>query len=879
VRKRFEATRNAIESRGERDDRGAVLFLVFVFLVIFLAVAALAVDLAAVATRGQTLQNTADAASLAAVVEYEKELLTGATESAAEAAARLVAEEILQQNGINPGDPTITMTVDFPASGGRVTVNINDDDPPSYLGSAVVPGLDTKVGRQATAEFLGCDACSVEVKIPRPFSSVSAEGRGDGYKPIRVGDRLYALNHNSRERQIVCIDTVAQAPCWQDAFGNPVASRDAYLDFNHNNPEMPHTAVVGTRIFWSATDTSVGHRLFCFETVTDQPCSTSVQLGDDLRVGQGSSPLESAKDENRGGGTVEVDDRVYVFTDNHEIHCFNPISNNYCSAFQGPAGDPDFRAFGGKPTALDLFPDNDPRDGNHGSSIDRVVDNNTGRIYSTIHIPVAVDSLKCSSAFAVPETNVDALVDQIVVIRNGGQYLSAAGGDNVVLIDRNGDFSDTSVRWRVTQEARGTAVYLEAVGLADENGGNERWLDGEDDFALLPSPIGTDLNKVEPDNAWNLIPGDGLFTIENDGTVDDLGTPTPNFLNRSSVNGVIQQDAADVTPTDWEISRCVDPAVDAGYQAGTWLHCYDTTLAEPCSGFTPSAIHADGSRFSGRLFFYYGPGPLGGGQAPKLGVCSSGYENPLTRTNVDQVEIKCVDLVDGSPNTLGNALSSLASDIDGSTSNSPAAWGDPHYNSFTNRLFYPTEHSFSRIFCWDFQTGNSCGSYVGETRPSAAAPRVKTEDYGFISIDDCVFGLGHLAYFWAFQATDIGEPCVGARSSTVLTACPCTGDSSRWGILDFRELNLDDFDVFSVEITTNPPDPDDRGIRIGEELQLKPLDASQRLIKLDDAATYPIPLGTDSVRVVIYVEAENDPFEDTIRTFDIRFPQVPRLID
>ena len=60
------------ESNGGADDRGAVLALLAIVLFVVLVVAALAVDLSALERRGQTLQNTADAAALAGVVTWQE---------------------------------------------------------------------------------------------------------------------------------------------------------------------------------------------------------------------------------------------------------------------------------------------------------------------------------------------------------------------------------------------------------------------------------------------------------------------------------------------------------------------------------------------------------------------------------------------------------------------------------------------------------------------------------------------------------------------------------------------------------------------------------------------------------------------------------------
>jgi len=79
-----------------------------------------------------------------------------------------------------------------------------------------------------------------------------------------------------------------------------------------------------------------------------------------------------------GGGLIAVGGLLYVFTDDHAVHCINPATMGRCGLYDA----------GGEPSGLNKlgFAPLDPGAGVSGSNIDRVVDETTGRIYHTLHI-------------------------------------------------------------------------------------------------------------------------------------------------------------------------------------------------------------------------------------------------------------------------------------------------------------------------------------------------------------------------------------------------------------------------------------------------------------------------------------------------------------
>lgn len=833
---RGSMTRNFLgKYQGARHDaeRGAVMFLLVAAIMVVLLGGALAVDLSIVSTRGQQLQNAADASALAGVQAYRQ---SDGNRAAAEAAVA----ELLSQNGIAV-DGTTTFAVTFPegVSDTEVIVTVSDSDPGTLLTG--VTGVTSGVSRSATARFDSCQAnCTVSVVIPSPFRSVDAAGQGDGYKPISVGNELYALNHNSSYGGIVCIDRdTANDPDIQGICDNwSDTSRRAYPGTSNTqrNPEMPHVAVSGTKIYWAGSD-SAGTKLYCFETSVATPCSSSVLINNRSRAS--SSDISNQKDRNRGGGTVLAGGRIFVFTDDFRVHCFNPgTPATRCSDY-GSNGEASF-------LANDNFPENEPRDGNHGSSIDRIVDDINGKIYWTIHVPTGpAPPADCSS------DNLE-FPEGLVSIQNAWSrlFLEADSSGNGTGNNPNND--EVSTHWTVEPQSDGRYAFrsVSRGRVLDSDSGND-------------SPLETS-SSVRDDDRWTInwqITTSTIYSSNDDSYAYDNGT---DFATHEDLNG---------QASDWIIQHpaCSDPGYTPGpataveHTGGTWLQCWDFVNNQSCSNFTPSAIHTDGSRFSGRLFFY-----MSNASIPTVqGVCSSGFAGSVRPSDF---EINCVNNNSGAYDAnLTLDLGSLRSAIAGVTDSSPAAWGDPHYNPDSNRLFYPTAHDESRVVCWDFDFG-MCGVLE---QISSLGP---IEDYGYFSEGDCVYGLGHNAFFYAFQAEDIGSECTGSSTSTRITPCDCSGDWE-WGTITF-DVDLALFDEFFIQVLNSsgdlvypPPDPSIPG------------DNPQHSLHVNGATVdlNGLPVSTDPendfLEILVTVNAENDPWAEGEQTFSVEFARAPRLTD
>ena len=825
-------------SAGHNSERGAVMFLLVAAVMVVLLGGAIAVDLSIRSTRGQQLQNAADAAALAGVQAYRQ------SDGDAGIAQNAVAE-LLRQNGIGT-DGTTTFNVVFPegVNETEVVVTVTDTSPGTLMDG--VTGSSSGVTREATARFESCQAdCTVNVVIPSPFRSVDAEGQGDGYKPIAVDNELYSLNHNSSYGAIVCIDRDTandddiNGICegWSDP-DRPAYAGGAYTQ---RNPEMPHAAVAGSKIYWTASDSS-GTKLFCFETATATPCSSATLINTRSRAS--SSDIDNQKDRNRGGGTVLAGDRVFVFTDDHRVNCFVPGPTvGVCPGYEAN-GKPSF-------IANDGFPENDPADGNHGSSIDRIVDEIAGKIYWTIHVPTGpTPQADCSA-------DNQEFPEGLVSIKNAWSDL---------YIERDG----TNIINSATNTHQNTHWF--AVPYGTDSDGNpvvafqsatndRRWIDSDPGNADLDI---TSSSSPGSDDEFSIIYGDTTSMIQSYyGTYAfDSGSAFETDSGTQGIQG------------DWIIRHpsCFDAAYTPGadtvldHTAGTWLQCWDYVNDQSCGGFTPSAIHTDGSRFSGRLFFH-----KTGGAVPTIqGVCSSGFADYKSNANF---EVNCVDNYSGlfDSDLTTNMDSFRAAIVNNTNSTSQSAWGDPHYNEHTNRLFYPTAHDRSRVVCWDFDFG-MCGvrhqySSLGEIR-----------DYGYFSEGDCVYGLGHNAYFYAFQAEDIGSECTGSSTRTRIEPCDCSGDWE-WGTLTFN-VDLLLFDEFFIQVLNSngdlvypPPDPTIPGDSPKHSLHTNGITVDLNGLPVSSDPE------NDFLEILVTVNAENDPWAEGEQAFAVEFARAPRLTD
>lgn len=292
------------EPLSHNDERGAVLVLVGVMLTVLMVVGALAVDLSALQRRGQSLQNTADAAALAGVAEW--------SEDGDAAAAEAKIRDLIQQNGIALTDD-VELQIAFP-SATEVSVELTDSDPDVFLSGLL--GARGAIGRDATASIEQCNfLCNRTVLLPEPLPDpIETFGSGDGFTPIAIEDRLYAVNHHNRE--IACIERSTQQQCW---------APQALFSGSADTGSTITTPVIDERIYYAGWDSWWRQTVVsCWDHSADARCSAQVNLGD-----HGHASI------------VEADGKLFVLTSSRKIFCLQPVTLSSCAGY-----------WGGKDTAL-----------------------------------------------------------------------------------------------------------------------------------------------------------------------------------------------------------------------------------------------------------------------------------------------------------------------------------------------------------------------------------------------------------------------------------------------------------------------------------------------------------------------------------------------
>lgn len=345
------ANRRAVDS-----DRGAILML-FAFMVVALMIAAaIAVDLSALERRGQDLQNAADAAALAAVTEW--------VDSGDAAAATAAANEIIALNGASPAADPLLVTVTFP-SDIEATVALTDNNPEVFF-AGFTGAFDGQLNRDATATHDICADSCLEQFIPLPGSidSIQAKLTGDGFMPINPGNnRFYAINHNADN--MVCVDRLTLDVCW------PEIERDAYRTASTWTDSIFYAAVVGERIWYGGQGLN-SYDLHCWELRLDTACSTD-QIHPLSALPAWIDGRPSNHYRTRGGALTQIGNTIYTFTDDHLVHCYQPLDDIDCYG-------------GGKANGMDaIMAPLEPSAGVVGAGMDRVV-HDDGRIYVSLHV-------------------------------------------------------------------------------------------------------------------------------------------------------------------------------------------------------------------------------------------------------------------------------------------------------------------------------------------------------------------------------------------------------------------------------------------------------------------------------------------------------------
>ncbi len=259
---------------GSRQERGAVLVLTALVMMLLLFIAAFATDLGAWYRQGQEQQRAADVGSLNGVQAYDRavkeyfDLLGKQTWSELSLSEQLIAEEkgmveavntivgLIESTGLSfSSPPTRTISSTDPTNPADTSVwTVTADDgtqvvitrsfvqngtnaatgQPTYSRSIAVeiraPGEQyfsnllrdaPEIDRDATALISNCNAvCDFDIPLEPPFAGFAAAGNGDGFRPLPTDDgRVFLVNHlynggyGGVSANVVCMDVREQGIC------------------------------------------------------------------------------------------------------------------------------------------------------------------------------------------------------------------------------------------------------------------------------------------------------------------------------------------------------------------------------------------------------------------------------------------------------------------------------------------------------------------------------------------------------------------------------------------------------------------------------------------------------------------------------------------
>lgn len=365
-------------ARSPRSERGAILILTAVVMIVLLLIAAFAVDLGAWYRQGQEQQRAADIGSLNGIQGYDEaldaefaaksatsfdELANDVEREDAERAAMLAALDAitgsLAAGGINVSS-TPTLLVGVPPADSVATVTADDGTVITITrtdGSIVVSTSRTgdqyfsnfvrdapEITRSGTAKISSCNAiCERDIELTPPFQGFDAAGSGDGYRPLvdRDNGRVWLINHlwDARDyaafdyfSDVVCMDIEQQAICndWQPLskqfYGNMMP--DEVIDHGRSRlyyPGMGQSVTpVNGRMLGTCDD---------YNIATD--CEFFIACVD--TANRGHCPPTKISDGAWGGGPWMVNDNLFAVDGDGYMYCIEPdligTANPWCAGY------------------------------------------------------------------------------------------------------------------------------------------------------------------------------------------------------------------------------------------------------------------------------------------------------------------------------------------------------------------------------------------------------------------------------------------------------------------------------------------------------------------------------------------------------------------
>ena len=339
-------------------ERGAILIMSALVMILLLFIAAFATDLGAWYRQGQAQQRAADVGSLNGMQAYDREYkayfdangvqtwtqLTDQQRFEAERQAMLAAINtivgLLETSGHSfsnaptevqvspppnsPGDQSIytitsdngtLVTITREADGMSVSLSADGDQ---YF-SNLLRDAPT-ITRKSTAVLSNCGAeCTRSIEINPPFVGFDATGKGDGYKPLLFDkdtssdgiEEIWAVNHHSNggsNYEIICMNVETKSEC------SGSANVHYTLNYQTASRSVEYMAPNG-KIYFAGRDIPNNRGgIVCFDAATRSYCSTPfVDLFDSTNY-KWPNTLNLV-------GPYEYNGNLYVVAQNGQLGC------------------------------------------------------------------------------------------------------------------------------------------------------------------------------------------------------------------------------------------------------------------------------------------------------------------------------------------------------------------------------------------------------------------------------------------------------------------------------------------------------------------------------------------------------------------------------
>ncbi len=341
-----------------REERGAILILTALVMIILLLIAALATDLGAWYRQGQEQQRAADVASLNGVQAHDASLkayydangvtgyssLTDPQKADAEdqafqdavnsvlgalaAGGMNITDVPVITTAIPPAESTATVTavdgtsiVITRTATNAITVNVGRQGD-QYFSNFVRDAPE--ITREGSAVISNCNAdCSRDIELIPPFPAFDAIGKGDGWGPILHENEVWALNHHlsaPSQGNIVCMNRDTESFCDHGDVSPGLYSFGTLQTANRSQPEY----IKDGKIFFPSRDSALGQiGLACFDMEARAFCANRFE-------GLLSSGNAAWPNTIQIVGPWEWNGNLYMLAQDGQLGCVNPDTMTAC---------------------------------------------------------------------------------------------------------------------------------------------------------------------------------------------------------------------------------------------------------------------------------------------------------------------------------------------------------------------------------------------------------------------------------------------------------------------------------------------------------------------------------------------------------------------